>query len=134
MKLRRNLNPMNESINAVPTPPGTRIENKERKQYDKEFFGMQIQFAKKLSEVSGTPFHELLLTHTGLYHFLKFGKVADADNNPVRREDNPAWQEFISHGDHDLAERAYDLYMQAEKARELSPESKKPRRIHFGCF
>jgi hypothetical protein len=123
---------MTESMNGVPTPPGARIENKERKQYDKEFFDMQIQFAKKLSEVSGKPFHELLLTHTGLYHFLKLGKVVDGDN-PVWREDNPAWQKFISEGDNDLAERAYDLYMQAERARESSPD-KKPRRIHFGCF
>jgi hypothetical protein len=117
---------MNESISGVgPTPLGTRIENNEKKQYDKEFFELQIQFAKKLSEVSGIPFHELLLTHTGLYHFFRLGKVADADN--------PVWQKFISEGDQGMAERAYDLYMQSEKAREASPD-KKPRRMHFGCF
>lgn len=118
---------MTEFINGMgPTPLGTRIENKEKKQYDKKFFELQIQFAKKLSEVTGTSFSELLLSHTGLYHFFKLGKVVDVNN--------PVWKEFISQGDQDMAERAYGLYLQAQRARELSPESKKPRRKHFGCF
>ena len=118
---------MSESINGMrPTAPETRIENKEKKQYDKDFFDLQIQFAKKLSEVSGIPFPELLLSHTGLYHFFKLGKVVDGNN--------PVWREFISQGDQNMAERAYDLYLQVQRARESSPESKKPRRMHFGCF
>ena len=118
---------MPESINGMgPTPPGTRIENNEKKQYDKEFFELQIQFAKKLSEVSGIPFPELLFSHTGLYHFFRLGKVMDVNN--------PVWQEFISQGDQHMAERAYDLYLQVERARESSPENKKPRRMKFGCF
>jgi hypothetical protein len=118
---------MTESINGMgPTPPETRIENKEKKEYDKEFFELQIQFAKKLSEVSGTSFPELLLSHTGLYHFFRLGRVVDGDN--------PVWQEFISQGDQHMAERAYDLYLQIERARESSPENQKPRRKKFGCF
>jgi hypothetical protein len=118
---------MTESINGMgPTPTGTRIENNEKKEYDKEFFELQIQFAKKLSEVSGTPFPELFLNHTGLYHFFRLGKVVDGNN--------PVWQEFISQGDQNMAERAYDLYLNAERARESSPENKKPRRMKFGCF
>ena len=118
---------MNESIDGMePTPPGTRIENKEKKQYDKDFFDLQIQFAQKLSEVSGIPFSELLLSHTGLYHFFKLGKVVNVNN--------PVWQKFISKGDQNMAERAYDLYLQVQRARESYPENKKPRRIHFGCF
>jgi hypothetical protein len=118
---------MTESINGMgPIPPETIIENKEKKQYDKDFFDLQIQFAKKLSEVSGIPFPELLLSHTGLYHFFKLGKVVDVNN--------PVWQKFISQGDQHMVERAYDLYVQVQRARELSPENKKPRRMHFGCF
>lgn len=118
---------MTESINEMgPTPPETRIENKEKKQYDKEFFELQIEFAKKLSEVSSIPLEELLLSHTGLYHFFRLGKVVDVNN--------AVWQKFISQGDQGMADRAYDLYMQAERARESSPEHKKPRRMHFGCF
>lgn len=118
---------MTESINGVePTPPKTRIENKEKKQYDKDFFDLQIQFAKKLSEVSGIPFPEVLLSHTGLYHFFKLGKVVDVNN--------PVWQEFISQGDQNIVERAYDLYLQVQRERESSSKNKKPRRMHFGCF
>ena len=118
---------MTEFINGMgPTSPETRIENKEKKEYDKKFFELQIQFAKKLSEVSGTSFSELLLSHTGLYHFFRLGKVVDGDN--------PVWKEFISQGDKHMAERAYDLYLQVQRARESSPENKKARRIHFGCF
>ncbi len=118
---------MTESINEVGTTPSeTRIENKEKKQYDKDFFDMQIQFAKRLSEVSSIPLPELLLSHTGLYHFFKLGKVVDGNN--------PVWREFISQGDQHMAERAYDLYVQAERARDLSLENKKPRRMKFGCF
>ena len=118
---------MTESINGMgPTLPGTRIENKEKKEYDKDFFELQIQFAKKLSEVSSIPFTELLLSHTGLYHFFRLGKVVDGNN--------PVWREFISQGDQNMAERAYDLYLQVERARESSPENNKPRRMKFGCF
>lgn len=118
---------MTESINATgQTPPGSILENNEKKEYDKEFFELQIQFARKLSEVSGMPFLELLLSHTGLYHFFRLGKVVDGNN--------PVWREFISRGDRNIAERAYDLYLHVERVRDSSPENKKPRRMKFGCF
>lgn len=118
---------MTKSINGVGSIlPGTIIETNEKKEYDKEFFELQTQFAKKLSEVGDAPLSELLLNYTGLYHFFRLGKVV-GDNNPV-------WQEFISQGDQNIAERAYDLYLQVERARESSPENKKPRRMKFGCF
>ncbi len=112
---------MDESKLSINSNPTFKIESKENKEYDKEFFSMQIEFAKKFAEVTGETFSNVLLHSTNLYRRFRLGKVIDANN--------PIWLEFLSKTDGDLAQRAYEFYVQGENR-----EDKKSKRIKFGCF
>lgn len=98
--------------------PIRRIEGNEQKELDRDFFDLQVQFAKRLSQVTGKPFFEILLTHTILYNRFGLGKVADSSN--------PVWLEFISGGEEGITDRAYQLY--------LKPKDAAPKKLSFGCF
>jgi hypothetical protein len=101
--------------------PGKSLEGNEKKEHDKDFFSLQIEFAKKLAEVSGEKFSDVLLHSTTLYRRFRLGKVLDPNN--------PIWLEFLSKTDGDLAQRAYEFYVQGENR-----EDQRLKRIKFGCF
>ena len=77
---------------SSPTPPFSQpagnIESQENKEYTKEFFELQVEFAKKLSEVSGISLADALLNYTNFYRRFGLGRTGDPTN--------PVWQEFIS--------------------------------------
>lgn len=88
---------------------------------DRDFFNIQVEFAKKLAKVSGQPFFDLLRTRTDVYGRLELGKSLDVNN--------PIWQEFIAGGEEGVAERAYNIYMTPGHN-----SSKKREKVWFGCF
>jgi hypothetical protein len=80
------------------------IESKKTPDYPREFFNMQIDFARKAAEVSGISFNQALLEYTNFYSRFKIGRKTDASN--------PVWQEFIaSINDKDISEQVYDFYL-----------------------
>ena len=96
------------------------IDGTQDKKLDRDFFNIQVEFAKKLAKVSGQSFFDLLRTRTDVYGRLELGKSLDASN--------PIWQEFIAGGEEGVAERAYNIYMTSGHA------SKKREKVWFGCF
>jgi hypothetical protein len=97
-----------------------RIEEIEDQKLDRDFFSIQVEFAKKLAKVSGQPFFDVLRTRTNFYVRLGLGKSLDASN--------PIWQEFMAGGEEGAAERAYNMYMAP------GYNSKKREKVWFGCF
>lgn len=55
--------------------------------YSIEFFELQLRFAKRVAELSGTPFKETVGSHTNLYVRLAMGQFFDASN--------PEWQQYV---------------------------------------
>jgi hypothetical protein len=104
------------AINSATQP--IRIEGREEKEHDKEFFALQIQFAKKMAEVTSEPFFDVLLKNTNLYRRFGLGKASDPNN--------PVWKKFISHGEENITDRAYQLY--------LAEKDNAPKKLEFGCF
>jgi len=92
----------------------------EDQKLDRDFFNIQVEFAKKLAKVSGQQFFDVLRTRTNFYDRLGLGKSLDASN--------PIWQEFIAGGEEGAAERAYNIYMTP------GHNSKKREKVWFGCF
>ena len=96
------------------------IDGTQDQKLDRDFFNIQVEFAKKLAKVSGQSFFDLLRTWTNLYGRLGLGKSLDASNS--------IWQEFIAGGEEGAAERAYNIYMPP------GHNSKKREKVWFGCF
>ncbi|MCE9585426.1 hypothetical protein K8Q94_02285 [Candidatus Nomurabacteria bacterium] len=98
------------------------IESKKTPDYPREFFQMQVDFAKRVAEVSGIPLNQALLEYTNFYSRFKIGRKIDASN--------PVWQEFIaSINDKDISEQVYDFYLKRKDVHLEKREKKK-----FGCF
>ena len=98
------------------------IEGKKTPDYPREFFNMQIDFARKAAKVSGISFNQALLEYTDFYSRFKIGRKTDANN--------PVWQEFIaSINDKDIYEQVYDFYL---KRKDVHLEKREKKR--FGCF
>ncbi len=113
---------MTESNSGLPGQIKT-IEGKESKEYSREFFDIQIKFARKLSEVSGRPLDDVLFNSTNLYKRLGVGSKLDPSN--------PLWQEFISGMQvHDLTNYTYQFYLRL-KNRRIETDRE---RLTFGCF
>lgn len=113
---------MTESNPGLPGE-NQKIEGKESGGLPREFFDIQIKFARKLSEVSGRPFNDVLLDSTLLYNRLGMGGKPDPNN--------PLWQEFISGmREQDLTNYAYQFYLRSKNKKiEAGKE-----RLMFGCF
>lgn len=96
-------------------------------EYPKEFFGLQIKFALRLSEVGKVPLGDALLYYTSL--FRTFGAGRHLDRN------NPDWQHFIlAQGTPDSdawTERAYKFYLDGKDKLENQLEKEYTQ---FGCF
>lgn len=98
------------------------IEIKKTSEYPREFFNIQIDFAKRISEVSSMPLDQALLEYTSLYRRFNIGKKTDASN--------PVWREFIaSIEDKDIHEQVYDFYLKRQDVHLEKVEKKR-----FGCF
>ncbi len=101
---------MTESNSGLPDQ-NKKIENKESKEYPREFFDIQIKLARKLSEISGRPFNDVLLNNTNLYKRLGCGSKLDPSN--------PLWQEFISGmQEQDLTNYTYQFYLRFKKQKD----------------
>jgi hypothetical protein len=113
---------MTESNTGLPGV-NPRIERRESKEYPREFFDLQIKFAKKLSEVSGQPISDTLLNGTNLY------KRLGLEGKP--NSDNPLWQQYISGFEgSDPTGYTYQVYLNSKDQR----IKKDSERLTFGCF
>ena len=55
--------------------------------YAREFFDLQLQFARTVAALGGQPLARVLLDYTNLYIRLGLGRDFDAEN--------PDWQEYL---------------------------------------
>lgn len=99
------------------------IERKKDPEYPREFFDLQIEFARKVAGVLGIPISQALLQYTVLFRRFNVGRSPNASN--------PVWQEFIATiTDENLSEQVYQLYLKKKDIElKLDPDKKK-----FGCF
>ncbi len=107
------------NLNGFPN----KTEVDKKPEYPKEFFDLQVDFAKKLAELMGISVDEALLEYTNLYGRFNLGRDCDAAN--------PVWQEFIAFiQEGDTAEKTYQFYL---KRKDVKAE-KKIKKEKFGCF
>ncbi|MGH2514457.1 MAG: hypothetical protein ACRDHP_02270 [Ktedonobacterales bacterium] len=94
--------------------------------YPPAFLEIQLLFARRMSDLSGIPYHESLLQNTALYRILGLDWSFDPQD--------PVWRQFIhaQSGDDSTGDAAYRVY--AERyALGLIPDYD-PDRPHWGCF
>lgn len=91
--------------------------------YAQAFFDLQLQFAHKVTELSGRPFTDALLKYTNLY--IRFGLGRDFD--PA----NPTWQAYLDglRDSHDRQAWTYRFYLTQAGAMAGPPVI-----ATFGCF
>jgi hypothetical protein len=91
--------------------------------YAKAFFDLQLQFAHKVTVLSGLPLARILLEYTNLY--IRFGVGRDFD--PA----HPAWREYLAglHDPDDIAEWTYSFYLKRSDAMAGPTVA-----VTFGCF
>lgn len=90
--------------------------------YGQSFFDLQLQFARKVTALSGLPFADALLRYTNLY--VRFGLGRDFD------PDHPAWRQYVAGlpGAADTGEWTYRFYL-------TRPETEPPGIVQTcGCF
>jgi hypothetical protein len=90
--------------------------------YAKAFFDLQLQFAHKVTELSGLPFARVLFEYTNLY--IRFG--LSRDFNPA----HPTWQAYLAglQDTNDRREWTYRLYLTRSEAMSAPPVV-----ATFGC-
>ena len=78
--------------------------------YAKGFFELQLQFAQKVTVLTGLPLRRALLGYTNLY--IRFGLGRDFDSA------DPTWQEYLSglHDADDIREWTYSFYLKRADA------------------
>jgi hypothetical protein len=91
--------------------------------YAKPFFDLQLQFADKVTDLSGLPLPRVLLEYTNLY--IRFGLGRDFD--PA----HPTWQEYVAglQDTDDIREWTYAFYLTRSDA-----VAGPPVVATFGCF
>ena len=91
--------------------------------YAKAFFDLQLQFAHKVTELSGLPFTRVLLEYTNLY--IRFG--LGRDFHPA----HPVWQAYLAglQDTNDRREWTYRFYVTRAEAMAGPPVV-----ATFGCF
>jgi hypothetical protein len=91
--------------------------------YAKAFFDLQLQFAHKVTELSGLPFARALFEYTNLY--VRFG--LGRDFNPA----HPTWQAYLAglRDARDRGEWTYQFYLMRSEAMSAPPVV-----ATFGCF
>ena len=91
--------------------------------YAKAFFDLQVDFALKVSALSGLPLAQALLEYTNLYIRFGLGRVIDAAH--------PTWQKYVTGlgATVDPHAHTYDFYR-----REAQDDGGPPVAARFGCF
>lgn len=91
--------------------------------YAKAFFDLQLQFAHKVTALSGLPLARVLLEYTNLY--IRFGLGRDFD--PA----HPTWQEYLAglQDTNDIGEWTYSFYSRRPDAMAAPAVM-----ATFGCF
>jgi hypothetical protein len=91
--------------------------------YAKAFFDLQLQFAHKVTELSGLPLTHVLLKYTNLY--IRFG--LGRDFHPA----HPVWQAYLAglQDTHDRQDWTYRFYLTRAEAMAGPPVV-----ATFGCF
>jgi hypothetical protein len=91
--------------------------------FSKDFFDLNLKFARKVSDITRQRFQRTLLEYTHLY--LAFGLGHDF------RKENTLWQEYLLQimKENDQAEYTYRFYLE----RMSKQPTQKPEQI-FGCF
>ena len=107
---------------SASTIEGWTIQRTGSVTYAKAFFDLQLQFAHKITALSGLPLARVLLEYTNLY--IRFGLGRDFD--PA----HPAWQEYLAGlRDNDIGEWTYSFYLKRSDAM-AAPSVV----ANFGCF
>lgn len=93
---------------------------------DRQFFGLQLAFASRVSHLSGLSLPRTLLSYTNIY--IRFGLGWGFDFDP----DQPFWKEYLAglQDAKDACEWTYDFYL----ARASQPVVPPPEVARFGCF
>lgn len=97
-----------------------------RKRLSKDYFDIQLAFAKVVNEKTGISLDKVLFTHTNFFRQFGLGNVSSMD------ESNPSWQEYIKgvtslQHQNEITDYTYEFYLR-------SPEGKKRPKLIFGCF
>ncbi len=92
-------------------------------QFGRDFFDLNLRFARKVSEVTGRSLQDSLLKYTHLYLAFRL----ERDFNP----ENPVWQEYL----YQISNRADQIEYTYRFYREQIAQRPKPEPEHpFGCF
>ncbi len=90
--------------------------------YCRAFFGLQLEFADKVRQVSGVPLERALLDYTNFY--VRFG--LGRDFNPL----NPTWREYLAGlRTHDALDWTYRFYSREPELRTAPVTT-----LSYGCF
>jgi len=91
--------------------------------YAQAFFDLQLQFADKVTEISGLPLTRVLLDYTNLY--IRFGLGRDF------HPEHPIWKAYLAglQDTHDMREWTYRFYMTRAETMAGPPVV-----ATFGCF
>jgi hypothetical protein len=108
---------------SVSTIEGWTIQRTGGVTYAKAFFDLQLQFAHKVTALSGLPLARVLLEYSNLY--IRFGLGRDFD--PA----HPVWQEYLAglQDTNDIGEWTYSFYLKRPDAM-AAPSVV----ANFGCF
>jgi hypothetical protein len=89
----------------------------------RDFFDLNLQFARRVSEVTGQSFQSTLLGYTHLYLAFGIGRDFNAQN--------PVWQSYLNAmmNGADPAEYTYRVYLE-----QLAKQPKERPENPFGCF
>jgi hypothetical protein len=91
--------------------------------FSKEFFDLNLRFARRVSEVTGHSLQQSLLEHTHLY--LAFGLGRDFDPS------NEIWQDYLCRvlAEDDQAQYTHHFYRER-----IAKQPRQPSEPSFGCF
>lgn len=95
--------------------------------YSKDYIELQIEFAKKVSEITSLDFKEAILKYTGFY--ITF-RIQNYDFNP----NHPTWSEYLDYLGSNTsawADKSYEFYLV-----QVNKDHPKDQRFSkkFGCF
>jgi hypothetical protein len=101
-------------------------KEKEKKKFSKEYFDIQLSFARVYSGKAKIPFAHALFTHTNFFRRFGLGQPKEANESDDR------WQEYVQGLDgkdeSEILDYTFNFYQEAKDEQEPSSD-----RI-FGCF
>ncbi len=91
--------------------------------YQREFFDLQLEFARRLVEKHGLAMESALFNNTALYT-----RIIGHSDDVAPQEDNEIWQELMTampRGDDGLNDYFYNAYLQAEQKKRAADSEQK---------